>query len=444
MQTKLIIILLLLSSLLYAERTVSLSEAVEAALVENDALVSADYDLKSTTWDKYGTLSSFLPTASFSMSRLQLDPAPEYIDYMGNTSQLDKVQTTNSLQIVQPILTGGKRILGYFITQRLEQMAENQYASVELDTRNTCELKYMSLVEAYHLRDLARDDLVAMQNTLTITQVKYETGLTAEAEFLQIQSETAAREAALADAEMYYQMAAADLANFCNFSERILIPENSVYDKALDAVFEKADTDLLLVKLEALCLKQNLTLKTMEESVKLSKLNKMMALSDNLPSLNLIYEKSWEDDFDLDNEKDASTSLMLTASLPLLPFADTYCKYQSEHYQYKKAQRVASAAAKGMKLQVTSTILALQGALRKLRSSELAEQYAEQTYLQMEERYSNNLISASELLGISVMKQSSAIGVLQDQINLIRYKSELKKLLNLSSDQELINILINI
>ncbi len=440
MRIKIVIFIVLLSSLLWAESMISMQEAVEAALANNDDLISAGYDVKSANWDKYSALSCFLPTASFSMSRLQLDPAP--IGYDG--VEMDDIQSTNTLQIVQPILTGGKRILGYFITKRLEQISENQYNTTELDTRSNAELKYLSLLESYNLLNLAEDDLETMQTALMIAEVKFGSGILAEAEWLQIQSETAAKEADLAAAETYYQIASADLASFCDLEDRLLIPEVSEYDKAIDAIMGDVDPDLLLPALKKICREHNLTLQTLEESIELGKLNKMMAVSDNLPSVSLIYEKSWEDDFDTDSDKDASSSLMLTASIPVLPFVNTYCDYQKEHYQFKKAQRDHSSAEKGLYLQLSSAVLGLKGGVTKLKSSELALQYAEQTYLQMEERFRNNLISTTDLLSISLLRQSSEIAVLQDQISLIRYKAELKKLLNLKSDSELINILINI
>ncbi len=61
----------------------------------------------------------------------------------------------------------------------------------------------------------------------------------------------------------------------------------------------------------------------------------------------------------------------------------------------------------------------------------------------MTERYKNNLISANELLSVSIMKQNSEIAVLQNQISIIKNKSELKKLLNIKSDEDLIQILNN-
>ena len=360
-----LILLVLLIGFLWAESTISMEDAVKEALADNDDLILAEYDLKSSKWDKNSALSIFLPTASFSMSHLRIDPAPEGYE-------MDDTQTTNTFQIVQPVLTGGKRILGYLISKRLQEIAKNQYDNTELDTRNNAELKYLSLVESYSLKQLAEDDLATTQTALRIAQVKYEEGILAEAELLQMQSETAAKEAELAAAETYYQIASADLASFCNLADRLLIPEISEYDKAIDSAMGDKSADQLMPAFEKLCNERNLTLKTLNKNVELGKLNKWMAMSVNLPSVNLIYEKNWADDFDLDSDKDESSSLILSASIPVLPFVDTYCKYQSEHYQYKKAQRAKSAAEKGFYLQLTSAVLGLRGGITKLKSSELA------------------------------------------------------------------------
>jgi outer membrane protein TolC len=283
-----------------------------------------------------------------------------------------------------------------------------------------------------------------MENNLKVAKIKYETGVASEAEYLQLQSEMAAKKAALTEARMYYEISASDLANFCGFADRKLLPEEMERDGTFEALLQDLDPQTISPVLEDLCLSRNLTLKTLEENIKLNKINRSMALSTSLPALNLIYEKSWDDDFDLDSDKDESTSLMLTASLPLLPLADTFCNYKKEQHQVKKAQREFNSASQGIKLQVYSTLLALVSSVNKLESSQLALEYAKQTLLQIEERYRNNLASANDLLNVSLLKQSSEITLLQDQIDLIKYKSELKKLLNLKSDEELKQLLINI
>jgi len=134
---------------------------------------------------------------------------------------------------------------------------------------------------------------------------------------------------------------------------------------------------------------------------------------------------------------------MLTASIPILPFVDTFCNYKKQQYKYEKVKRQFSSAQKGIKLQLNSTVLTLASSIKKLKSSELSLQYAQKTLIQMEERYRNNLVSANELLSITLMKQSSEIAVLQNQINLIKAKSDLKKILNLKTDEELLKLLIN-
>jgi outer membrane protein TolC len=444
MRGRIIIILLLFTCLIFSERVVTLQEVIDAALENNDDMIAAEYQLKSTSWDKYAALTSFLPTASFSSSFLKLDPAPTYKDDFGNDQSLDDKQRDHTIQIVQPITVGGKRLLAYFIARRLEQIAENDFAASELDTRNSAELKFLSLMESFRFTDLAKQDLISTSKNLEITQIKYYTGITSEAELLQMQSEHAAKEAALIDADMYYQISSLDLANFCNFSDRILIPEAISFENPIEKVIDSSDLHKISISLEEYCLKQNLTLKTLERSLNLGKLSRMMTITDNLPSINLIYERSWTDDFDFDEEKDKSSSLMLSASIPILPFVDTFCNYKKENYQYKKLLREYSSAQKGFKLQISSAVLSLASSIKKLKSSELALQYAAKTLLQMEERYRNNLVSANDLLSISIMKQSSEIAVLQNQINLIKYKTELKKLLNLKTDEELLKLIINI
>ena len=78
MRGRIILILLIFSCLMFAERTISMQEAIDAALKNNDELIAAEFEVKSTSWDKYSALTSFLPTASFTSSLLQVDPAPTY------------------------------------------------------------------------------------------------------------------------------------------------------------------------------------------------------------------------------------------------------------------------------------------------------------------------------------------------------------------------------
>jgi outer membrane protein len=440
---RIIIFALLISGhLLFAEKTVSLQEVINAALENNDDLKAAEYEKKSTSWEKYSSLTSFLPTASYSSTILQIDPKPVYVDDFGVPHDLDDTQRTNTAQVVLPILTGGKRIVGFFIAKRLEQIAKNDFAATELDTRSSAELKFLTLIESNSLQQIADQDLQSAAKNLEIAQIKFDTGVVSEADLLQMQSEHASKEASFIDAELYYRISSTDLANFCNFEDQILIPTEISYQNPIERVFEKCDPIEISQLLEGRCTERNLTLKTMEQNLSLGRWSKIMAITNNLPSLNLIYERNWTDDYDLNDDKDESSSLMLSASVPLLPFADTFCNYKKEHYQYKKTQLQYSSVEKGVKLQLTSSVLTLAGSVKKLKSSELALQYAERTLLQMEERYKNNIVSANELLSVSLMKQSSEIAVLQNQISLIKSKSELKKLLNIKTDEELLQMII--
>jgi len=287
MRKGIIFILLIFNCLLFAERTITMQDAVDAALKNNDELISADYEVKSTSWDKYAALSSFLPTASFSSSLLQIDPAPTYSDPLtGMQLDLDTEQRTNTAQIVLPISVGGKRILAYFIARRLEQIALNDFAVTELDTRNSAEFKFLSLVESYKLRIMAENDLQTTSRNLEITQIKYDTGIISDAELLQMQSENAAKEAALIDAEMYYQISSVDLVNYCGLEDKVLIPVAVSFENPLEKVMDSSDPYMISQNLEEICLQRNLTLKTLERTLSLEKLNKMMVITDNLPTCN--------------------------------------------------------------------------------------------------------------------------------------------------------------
>jgi len=65
MRGRIILILLIFCCLLFAERTITMQEAIDTALKNNDELISAGYEVKSTSWAKYSALTGFLPTASF-------------------------------------------------------------------------------------------------------------------------------------------------------------------------------------------------------------------------------------------------------------------------------------------------------------------------------------------------------------------------------------------
>ena len=167
------------------------------------------------------------------------------------------------------------------------------------------------------------------------------------------------------------------------------------------------------------------TLKISQLAVNSSQKGLLMAAGKFLPSLNLQYSRNWIK-YDFEDDFNESGQLGIYLSLPIFPIFDNGLEVAQANFQLKQSRYEFTSAEDNIELGLKGTVLNLVTAAKTINSSKLALDYAEETYLQMQERFSSGLISSNDLLAAEIMYTSAQSQYVTSIYNYLRARSELR------------------
>jgi outer membrane protein TolC len=134
----------------------------------------------------------------------------------------------------------------------------------------------------------------------------------------------------------------------------------------------------------------------------MAKNNYLGAYGAFVPSINLSYGTSWQKT-ELDDDFSDSSTLSLSASVPIFPLADTGLSIASRRHSLKSAQYNQTNTDQSVNLAIRQSYLNLTAAARSIASAKLSLTYAANLYQQNLVRFENNAISSTQLLDASLM-----------------------------------------
>ena len=417
----------------------TLKDAKEIALKYNPDLLAEEHAKKSAKYDFWNSILSLIPSAN--LDGTYTEYKPEFGMGVGPTADESR---SYGYTISQPIFNGGKIWLGSRIQNDAAKIAEATYINKRLETIAEVESKYFSVLESQDLLETAQKDLQSSEIQLEMAKVRYETGTLSRADYLQLQSQKASKEVSMIQIENLYSINKLDLANFLQISPEYTLETISLYlyetyfhnIQSLDpAQVEEIISDVIGISKE-----KNPSLKMAELSKVMNKKSVLIAGGNFLPSVNLAYSKTWEK-YDYQDDYEDSERLMLIASGPIFPIVDNAAGFAKAKHDFKKSYYDYRSAEDGIELDLKSSVLNLVASARSVYATKKALEFSEETYLQMEERFRNNIITTSDLLGAEVMLTSSMNQYTKSVYDFLRARSSLLQLMGVEDDQILMQYL---
>ena len=437
---KLILMMIFVAScfILNAE-ILTLKEAKEIALKNNPDLLAEEHAKKSAKYDFWKSTLSLIPSVNLDGTYTKYKPGLG----MGVGTAADESRTYG-YTISQPIFNGGKIWFGSRIQNDAAKIADAIYLSKRLGTITDVESKYFSVLENQDLLETAQKDLQSSEIQLEIARVRYETGTLSKADYLQLQSQKASKEVSLIQIENLYSISKLALANFLQISpdytlEKISLDLYENYLKNFQSL-NPVQIDELISEVIEISKENNPSLKMAELSEAINKKSLLMAGGNFLPSLNLSYSKTWSK-YDFQDVYEDSERLMLIASVPIFPIADNVAGYVKAKHNYRNSYYNYRSAEDGIELGLKSSVFNLVASARTVYATKKALEFAEETYLQMEERFRNNIITTSNLLDAEVMLTSSRNQYTKSVYDLLRARSSLQQLMGVEDEQILMQYL---
>ena len=411
----------LMSILNMSALEIDLNQAKELALQNNHLLKKSEKDLKASQWNLVKAYSNLGPSVSLSGSKTYMDDP-----VVTPTNSYDEI-SSHGFSVSQPLFMGGSLFLNTRIQNNSRKIAKAGYSAQRLQTIADVESKYFTVLENEDLLEVARKSLKYARENEAIAKVRFESGTLTQAEYYRVMSETASREVAMLQAESVSNVSREDLANFLVVNEELIVKEiiqaqveseASGYDS-----FSTSDINSFVKSAVSYAMENNNSLKSSQLGLKTAKLSKYISAGQFLPTISLGYTKSWEKIEGMDEED--SGTLRLSASIPVFPIVDNFSDYRSSANSYSSAYYNHENAKDQIDLAVKNSAYGMITAAKSIKSARLALDYAEQTYLQMQERFRQNLISATDLLDSEIMYISSQNQYTQSIYGFLTAKSSL-------------------
>lgn len=414
--------------------TLSLEEIKEISLKNNLDLLAEKHNWKAAELDKWNAAFGLIPSASIDGSLTQYKP-----DFM----QAEESRSYG-LSLSQPLFNGGKIWLGYRMKNDLATISEARYEDLKFQTISTAEDYYFQIMETSDLIEISNKDLESSNTNLEIAQAKFQNGTLSKADYYRIQSENASKYVNLIQIKNLLSISKIQLANFLQINNdfQLTALEIDNYKDQLELI-QKLEFD------DISKLKQTFSVKLDENnpSLKIAKLNRniskkslLMAGGNFLPSLNLSYSKSW-DKYDYQDKYSDSQRLMLIASFPIFPMGDNVTNYFKARHQLKSTSYKSTIIEDAVILSLENSLSTLIASAKSVNSADLAKNYAEETYLQAQERYKNNMISTTDLIAIEVMLKSTRTDFIKSFYSFLSAKSQLMRLTQISNDTDFLKLI---
>lgn len=439
---------LLAASLLGAQpdsSVLSLEEARQLALSNNPGYQAKLAELEAADWSAKAALSNFLPTLSLDGTWLYMDPAQTVM--AGSTPiTLNHDIRSFGFSLSQPLFLGGRIWQGYQMAKISRQMSQTSLEDQRRTLLGEVDNRYLALLQTQDLLRITELDHHSAEVNLQIAQLKFDNGLISNADLLRFQSQLATKDVSQLQASTAFQLSQLNLRNFLGLDtppqvEAFADPENDpglLVLENYDTTSTQALTQLALDRGEG----SNLALMQLERGLELSRRAYQMSKGSFLPSLMLIGSSEFSENGIDRYEFDNSNTIMVTASLPLLPQLGNYAELKKAEFAYKKNLLEAQSATDGIRLGMESAVLNLVASARQVKAARLALDYTEQSFLQLQQRFRMDLISSKDLLDAELMVSAARTSFSNSFYNYHKARVALMQALGLDTSQELDDLIL--
>jgi len=429
------IILILIVALPVASFTLNLEEATQKALENNPELLAQELSTKNSKLGYWQSLLKLIPSAKLSGNyTIYDDPAQIGSNYIDESRSY-------GYSVTQPIFSGGSIWLGSRLSSDQYKISQENLKKQRLNTIAEVKIKYFSVLENKALWEIARKRLQNSRTNLEIAELQYESGTLSQADYLNLQAETAGNEVNSLQFQNLYEISLVDLANFLQLEKLDAIAEISIneYEFILHYLREKelSELETIVSDIMAVGLENNPNLKISALGVASSKKSLIIAGGGFLPSLNLQYSRNWLK-YDFDDDYNSSGQLGINFSLPIFPLFDNGMQVSRARFDLKQAKYNLTSAENSVELALRSSLLNLITSAKIVHSADLARRYAQETYLQMQERFASNLISSNDLLSAEIMYSAAQNQYISSFYDFLRAEATLIQQMGIEKDNILL------
>ena len=426
------LLFLLPNSLVFAQESLSLEQAVDKALAGNREVQAAEFDRIAAGFGIGEAVSHYLPHVSLQAIHMQTNnPVMAFGTSLNQgTFSLQDFQMNDPnepdvtddyitrIEGTQAIFGGGKIITGIYQASRMYQAQGFARERKKLDVEYSVSQAYYNALRAQRFVALTDQVIKTMERHVKTAKDYYAQGMVLESDALQAEVYLAQAKLANVEANNNFRLALANL-NFLLGVER---ETKWVLSEPPSLQCVMPDREELIR--EALNKRQDL--QAMTRKVSVASAEQGMAATGFIPTIGLKAEYDFHDEEEWLGDQAEDWTVYLMAKWDIFDGGRDVAKIGKAVYEAKAAKTRLAQMREGIALEVTEKFLNLDAAQQKFEVASATVKQAERAQEIQSNRFESGLLKISDLLDAQTDETKAKTNKLNATYDLILAKLALR------------------
>ena len=462
MFTKRKILFVFISLFLFSTQlcALSLDDAISTALKNNKSFTAQKYSYLQYKWNEKNALTNFFPKVNLNASAVRIDndtykeanstfhlkvfdalgvPTGDYVPITVGMMAGGVYKTTyiTDLTIRQPIFNGGKLFLGYKIAQLSTKQVLQNLASSQNDLQYNVADSYLNILKIQNMIKIANKSLASSKAQLKKIYDKFDVGMVKKSDVLQWEVKVENDKITLEELKnglsvlktYWYNILGLESLSQAAMPDRIALTSYDNEITLLHSMSEVTKFDTLSYVLSVVKA-ENPDLKSFALSERIAKTAQNLAITNFLPSLNLQYTKTFDQDDKLNFDGAKSWNIAAVFSVPIFHFGTNITNLKKSNFQYKSIQLQLEDAREKILMAAENSVYDLITKAKRVISGKLAYENAKQNYSIVNDLFDQGMVTNTELMDAEVMLFGIELNLQTSYYDFVLAKYALEKFTN--------------
>ena len=462
MFTKRKILFVFISLFLFSTQlcALSLDDAISTALKNNKSFTAQKYSYLQYKWNEKNALTNFFPKVNLNASAVRIDndtykeanstfhlkvfdalgvPTGDYVPITVGMMAGGVYKTTyiTDLTIQQPIFNGGKLFLGYKIAQLSTKQVLQNLASSQNDLQYNVADSYLNILKIQDMIKIANKSLASSKAQLKKIYDKFDVGMVKKSDVLQWEVKVENDKITLEELKnglsvlktYWYNILGLESLSQAAMPDRIDLTSYDNEITLLHSMSEVTKFDTLSYVLSVVKA-ENPDLKSFALSERIAKTAQNLAITNFLPSLNLQYTKTFDQDDKLNFDGAKSWNIAAVFSVPIFHFGTNITNLKRSNFQYKSTQLQLEDAREKILMAAENSVYDLITKAKRVISGKLAYENAKQNYSIVNDLFDQGMVTNTELMDAEVMLFGIELNLQTSYYDFVLAKYALEKFTN--------------
>jgi outer membrane protein TolC len=406
----------------YAAESLSIEQAVSAALANNPGLKAADSLVEAADAGVLRSASGFLPKVTLSetwsrtdsplmalgtkLNREIITPADFDPSVMNDPQAISNY--TTRLAVVQPVFNGGKVYIGRKQASLAKEASVQDRERTKQETVYNVVKAYYGLLLAKEFHKVALQSLETSEANVKLAEARYKAGAVLQSDLLRAKVQLAEVREMLTRSGNSERLATASL----NFA--MGVPQGAEYEIAGALSTREVKTDMHAAIGEAASKRPDLL--SMELNRKNAETSVTVARADYLPSLNVMGQVDWNSDRPAGDDA-KSWAVMAMLQWNLFDGLVTRSRVKEALATSSRMKLLEEQTRSEIQLQVRQAYYNLTASLDRIAASASSVQEADESLRIVQKRYETGMTTFVDVLGAEnslIRARSNALQALYD------------------------------